>query len=402
MPGLRGGRARTPGTGNLRVRANGRTGFRGEASKAVARRGSRRIRFRGPGALFVLVVLTALLAMGAFGWLVLVYPRQPGPGEGKVLELSLAPGTVPETLAVQLFEAGALARPRLFALYLRALGAGGKLRRGAVLLRDDMSPRALLGRLAEGFGPVEVRVTLVEGSTRFDMARQLERWGLCGSRAFLRQTENRELLRQYGLNATNAEGYLFPDTYRLHDGLGARELVRRLLANFRRRVDPLLQQNLGALSRSKKQLGFGLHQAVILASIVEKEAAHASERPVIAGVFFNRLLKPDFTPRRLQADPAVAYGCLVSAGRAPSCASFDGRRVTRSMTQDTANPYNTYRHEGLPPGPICNPGLAAIRAVLAPADHDYLYFVAAGNGRHRFSATLQEHDRAVEAYRSTE
>ncbi len=350
----------------------------------------------------LLIALAALLGAGGLGWLVLIYPRQPGPGEGEVLEMQLLPGTDPETLAARLFEAGALSRPDLFALYLRALGADQKLRSGAVLLRDDMSPRALLGRVAEGFGPVEVRITLVEGATRFDMARELERWGLCGSRAFLRQTENRELLRRYDLDVAGAEGYLFPDTYRLHDGLGARELVRRLLANFRRRTDALLGKNPGALSRLKQQLGWSLHEVVNLASIVEKEAALASERPVIAGVFFNRLLKPDFKPRRLQTDPTVAYGCLVSAGRAPSCSAFNGRRVTRSMTQDTANLYNTYRHEGLPPGPICNPGLASIRAVLAPAEHDYLYFVAVGNGRHRFSATLQEHDRAVETYRSNE
>ena len=380
--------------------AKGRAGSREEASKPVAGERSRPTRFRAVGALLVIIVLAALSAAGGIGWLVLYYPRQPGPGEGEIVEVELLPGIRPETLAARLFDAGALAHPRLFALYLRVLGADRKLRTGAVLLRDDMGPRALLRRVAEGFGPVEVRITLVEGSTRFDMARELERWGLCRSEAFLRQTENQQLLRQYGLEVAGAEGYLFPDTYRLQDGLGARELVRRLLANFRKRTDSLLRESPEALLRLKQQLGWSLSEVVILASIVEKEAAVASERPVIAGVFLNRLLKPDFKPRRLQSDPTVAYGCLISIGRASSCSTFNGWRVTRSMTQDTANLYNTYRHEGLPPGPICNPGLASVRAVLAPAEHDYLYFVAAGNGRHRFSATLQEHDRAVQAYRT--
>jgi UPF0755 protein len=366
----------------------------------VARRRARRTRFRALLALLAVLLLALLVGLAALGWLLFIYPRQPGPGKGEVLAIALERGTSPETLAWRLFDRGALSRPRLFVLYLRALGADERLREGEVLLRDNMSPRALLQRLAGGFGSAEVRVTLSEGSTRFDMAGQLERWDLCRQEAFLRQTENGELLRESGIDAPSAEGYLFPDTYRLHDTLGPRELVSRLLDNFHRRLQPLLRENPEALPALKRRLGWSLHQVVILASIVEKEAAVASERPVIAGVFINRLLRPDFKPHRLQADPTVAYGCLAAAGKAaPSCSGFDGRRVTRSMMQDTANPYNTYRHEGLPPGPISNPGLDAIRAVILPAKHDYLYFVVSGGGAHRFSATLQEHERAVEAYR---
>jgi UPF0755 protein len=377
----------------------------------VARRRARRTRRYLLRALLGVVLPALLLGLAALGWLLLVYPRQPGPGKGRAVQIELVPGISPETLAARLAGQGALSRPRLFALYLRALGADGKLRGGAVMVRDSMSPRALLQRVAEGFGSAEVRVTLVEGSTRFDMARELERWSLCRGDHFLRQSENRELLRQAGIDAPNAEGYLFPDTYRLDDALGARELVRRLLDNFRRRVQPLLRNNPEALPRLKRQLGWGLHEVVILASIVEKEAAIASERPLIAGVFLNRLLNPDFKPHRLQADPTAAYGCLAAAAASPpagatpfafppSCSGFDGKRVTRSMMQDPANPYNTYRHEGLPPGPIANPGLDSIRAVLSPARHDFLYFVVSGGGAHRFSATLGEHGRAVEAFRA--
>ena len=136
---------------------------------------------------------------------------------------------------------------------------------------------------------------------------------------------------------------------------------------------------------------------ITLASIVEAEAAVAAELPVIAGVFLNRLRDPEFRPKRLQADPTVSYGCRLQPSL-PSCAGFDGRRITRAMLAGADNPYNTYRHEGLPPGPVGNPGLAAVEAVLAPAEHDYLYFVARGGGRHAFSATLEEHNRAVERY----
>ena len=112
-------------------------------------------------------------------------------------------------------------------------------------------------------------------------------------------------------------------------------------------------------------------------------------------MFSNRLFDPDFTPRRLQADPTVAYGCLVAPDTTPSCRDFDGRHVTPAMVRDPDNPYSTYKHEGLPPGPICNPGLSALLAVLSPAQHDYFYFVAKGGGRHAFSHSLHEHNRNI-------
>jgi UPF0755 protein len=121
----------------------------------------------------------------------------------------------------------------------------------------------------------------------------------------------------------------------------------------------------------------------------------AEERPTIAGVFMNRLTSPDFRPHRLQADPTVAYGCLVARDRIPSCAGFDGKRITPAMVRDPDNPYSTYRIEGLPPGPISNPGLSALEAALAPAQHEYFYFVTHGGGRHHFTRTLEEHNQRV-------
>jgi UPF0755 protein len=116
-------------------------------------------------------------------------------------------------------------------------------------------------------------------------------------------------------------------------------------------------------------------------------------------VFLNRLSDPTFVPHRLDADPTVSYGCLLAPQIAPSCAGFHGR-ISRAMTHDPLNPYNTYRLEGLPPGPICNPGLGSIRAVLQPAQHDYLFFVARGGRRHAFSRTIDEHNRAVTKLRA--
>jgi len=136
-----------------------------------------------------------------------------------------------------------------------------------------------------------------------------------------------------------------------------------------------------------------------LASMIEKEARASDERPLIASVFFNRLRDPEFRPARmLQSDPTASYGCVVAGEEIPSCAGFHGN-VTPALLRDASNPYNTYRHAGLPPGPIANPGEASISAVLAPAESDFLYFVAKGQGtgRHTFSRTFAEHREALES-----
>jgi UPF0755 protein len=177
-------------------------------------------------------------------------------------------------------------------------------------------------------------------------------------------------------------------------------VARRMLEHGRTKLDGLLAEHDGALSMLEAELGFDLQAVMTLASIVEEEAALESERPAIAGVFLNRLRDPKFLPKRLQADPAVAYGCRVQPSLA-SCEGFDGKRITKRMLEDPQNLYNTYRHDGLPPSPISSPGLASVRAVLEPERHDYYYFVASGGGRHAFSATLDEHNRAVQAYRSS-
>ena len=221
---------------------------------------------------------------------------------------------------------------------------------------------------------------------------------MCDAADFLAASEDRDLLDGLGIEGPSAEGYLFPDTYLFSEDLAGDEVIRRFVENYHRRVDPLLEENEEGLDELARTLGWGPHQALILASIVEKEAAVAQERPTIARVFLNRLRDPEFQPKRLQADPTVAYGCLTAPDVAPSCAGLP-RQITRPMLQDRANLYNTYRHEGLPPGPICNPGLDSIRAVLASEVNDYLYFVARGDGRHAFSATLDAHNAAVARYR---
>jgi len=344
------------------------------------------------------VILGSLLA--ALGWLSMGYPDRQGPGRGRVVELDLESGDSLEAMAHKLAAHGALADPALFALYARMRGAGSRLRSGIVLVYDTMSPRELMQRVAHGYGSASLRVVIPEGFSRFDIAARLARWGVCQRAAFLEATVDAALLAELGITAGSAEGWLFPDTYMLRDDTDPRVLVGNFVANARRRMAPVFEANADGVRRLKDGLGFGRTQIVTLASIVEKEAALPSEQPMISAVFLNRLRVPEFMPKRLQADPTVAYGCA-ALPTLPSCSSFNGRDITRQMLSDADNPYNTYRSVGLPPGPICNPGLGALRAVLAPATHDYLYFVAAGRGRHKFSRTLAEHQTAVDQRHST-
>lgn len=342
------------------------------------------------------------VALTALGWLVIVYPKTAGPGRGRTVTVELEAGLEIGTLAERLHAAGVVERPSLFAAYVRLLGADEHLRVGTALLTDDMSPRDVLQRVAVGFGSATVRVTLPEGFDRFDVAARLARWDVCSREELLAATEDRALLDELGIPGPSAEGYLFPDTYRLAQGMSGADVVRRLVGNWERRAAPLYEEHAETLATLQRDLAWSRHEALVLASIVEKEAVVAEERPIIARVFLNRLRVPGFSPRRLQADPTVTYGCLTAPSEAASCAGFDGRRITRAMLADRDNRYNTYRHDGLPPGPICNPGVSSIRAVLTSRAHDYLYFVARGGGRHEFSATLDEHNAAVARLRARE
>jgi UPF0755 protein len=220
-------------------------------------------------------------------------------------------------------------------------------------------------------------LVLPEGFTIRDLARQIEAEGIAAAADVLRAASSPRLLWSLGIEADSLEGYLFPDTYQVSRSTRVEEILGRMAQRFGERVGTT-----EVVARARQQ-GLSLHQLVTLASIVEKEAALASERPIIARVFLNRLRRD----MPLQADPTVAYA-LAKEGRSP----------TREDLQ-VDHPFNTYRYRGLPPGPIGNPGRAAIDAVLEPANVPYLYFVAIDDRAHHFSTTLEEHNQAVLRYR---
>jgi UPF0755 protein len=341
-----------------------------------------------------LLGVVALLGLLGFAWLVVVYPNQaPATRVSRTVAIELGPHSSLDDATGQLEGARLLRQPRVFALYVRAMRAAHRLRPRRVLVTTQMTPRQLLQRIASGYGSTPVRITIPEGWNQFDIAARLDEWGVCTRAAFLEEAKTAQL-GDFDPAAHSSEGYLFPDTYWLHDDMSAAQVVQRLTSNATRRMAGLLERHRSELALLHDEFGFGVQQWVILASIVEKEARIASEQPTIAGVFLNRLSDPQFRPKRLQADPTVAYGCLLHT--LPSCADFDGKHVTHAMTVDPANPYNTYRIDGLPPTPIANAGLSALRAVLMPEKHAYLYFVARGDGRHTFSSTLSAHNAAVQ------
>lgn len=358
-------------------------------------RSARRVPARALALGLGVLVLLGTLAVTA---LLVVYPREVRTGRGRTFVVAIPDDADARAVADLLHEREVIDDPWIFAAYLRITGADDVLRRGDVLLGDRLRPDEVARRLRSDRDGVPVRVTVPEGYTRFDVARRLDAAGVCDEAAFLEASAE----PPDGVEAPSAEGYLFPDTYELRTQSDPRAVVRRMVRNHFERTEELYERHELALERLQEDLGMGPHEVVVLASVVEKEAAVADERAIIAGVFLNRLRSETFRPRRrLQADPTVSYGCLAEPSAAPSCAGFDGR-ITRAMLDDSANRYNSYRHEGLPPGPIANPGLASIVAVLDPTVHDYLYFVARGGRRHRFSATLERHNEGVDELRERE
>jgi UPF0755 protein len=344
-------------------------------------------------ALSLATLLAVLGLLGALGWLFVVYPDSDGPlGEVEEVVLEVSEGMTLRKLAGELQSEGVIKDARVWSLYMRTRGLDRHLRQGKVRFRVPMTPEEVARHATTRLGRIQVRILIPEGFSRFEIAERLEEYGVCEADDFLSATEDSSLLASYGVEANDAEGYLFPDTYEFDDQTKPRRVVERMLANWSRRNEELEEKYAEEFANLK---GWTTHDIVTLASIVEKEAAVPAERARIAGVFWNRLKSKRFLPRRrLQADPTVQYGCMAVPEAAPSCSAYDGS-ITRAMLDDRKNPYNTYRHSGLPPGPISNPGAASIAAVINPEEHEYFYFVARGGGQHHFSRTLRQHNIAV-------
>lgn len=262
-----------------------------------------------------------------------------------------------------------------FLLWLKLMGREKQLKAGEYELPIYKNPIYVIDRLCGG-GRSEIIVTIPEGLTIHETAQILAHHGLVDYARFSDLCNDRDFIRELGLNTGSLEGYFFPDTYSFSSVQNEAAIITTLIRNFTRHVAKFGLKN-----------DDSLHKVIILASIVEKEAKYEDERPIIARVFINRLE----SDRPLESCATVFY--LLKTARPAA-----RKQKLTDADLKTDSPYNTYLHIGLPPGPICSPGESSIGAALAPTDVDYLYFVAKGDGRHHFSRTYREHMAAKDRY----
>lgn len=292
-------------------------------------------------------------------------------GFGPEVYVRVETGSGARKIGRDLVEQGVLRSADVFALWTRLLGAQGRLQAGEYKVRPGMTPPVIVWQMKKG-RVASAGITIPEGFNLTQIAETLANARLVDKDEFLTLARHATSLlagdTRFAPPTASLEGYLFPDTYRIAPGTPVAEILHIMLNRTAEKVLPLVEN-------TPMPAGFDLHKLLTLASIVEKEAQIADERPLIASVFLNRLRRG----MPLQSDPTVKY--VLSP--APL-------RLSRT---DIAidSPYNTYRFKGLPPGPIASPGMASVQAVLHPANTDYLYFVARGDGSHMFSKTYQEH-----------
>ncbi|MEZ4366805.1 MAG: endolytic transglycosylase MltG [Kofleriaceae bacterium] len=358
------------------------------------------------GTLVVAAIVVGLLARSA-----LHYPDTRHAGAGREVEVEIKPGMAFPSVSSLLASRGVIARPTWFRLFAMYRGDTTRVKTGTYKLRDDLTPRQVLATLVAGVKDVTVTVTLPEGQHMLEYFARLG--GQCpagearacprvtDAAALLALARDKEFLAAHGIPGDSVEGYLFPDTYSFRVDEAPAKVLGRLITRHQQVWRELAQVHARELARVKDRLGWTDRDVLVMASIVEKEAVVAAERPRIAQVFINRLVEPEFKSRRLETDPTIRYGCTVPETKSAACQAWDPtQRLRRAQLDDVDNPYNTYRHAGLPPGPISNPGRSAIEATMDPDGSKFFYFVAKAEGasEHVFSRTYDEHKAAVARY----
>lgn len=317
-----------------------------------------------------LLLAAIVAALGAAGWL-WWFATQPVDLPSVPFEFTVHSGSSIKAVSRQLAGQGVFREGESFWILSRIVGKGRTIQAGTYRLERPLTPLELLEKLRRG-DVVMVEMLFVEGTTLRQWIAQLAAEPRV--RHSLPAKGDAELRAALGIPQPAAEGWFFPDTYRFAPGVSDVEILKRAHAAMKKRLDEAWQSRDPSLPLTDP------YQALILASIVEKETAAPDERPLVASVFVNRLRRG----MRLQTDPTVIYGMGES---------YAGNIRKRDLTTDT--PWNTYTRDGLPPTPIAMPGAGAIRASTQPAKSDYLYFVSRGDGTHEFTRTLEEHNRAV-------
>jgi len=327
---------------------------------------------------FIVLTLVIVLTGSFIGWEVYRFLYVPPEFPGENVILTIEPGMALASIGQVLEEQRVISSNRNFLWYARARGLAGSVRAGEFALHTGWTPDQVLEILTSGREFLH-RLQIPEGLAWWQVGRLVEQSDLADFASFARAVTDKDLLRRFDIPADHAEGYLFPETYYLPrpPNRDARPVVEMLLNAFWKTADAHVWPD-GRPGAEE------IHQTVILASLVERETGLPEERQRIAGVFANRLRRGML----LQCDPTIIYGL------GPDFSE----RLRRVHLEDPGNPYNTYIHPGLPPGPIASPGLASLLAVRNPEEHNLLYFVSRKDGSHAFSRSLDEHNRAVRRY----
>ncbi|MGE5244237.1 MAG: endolytic transglycosylase MltG [Betaproteobacteria bacterium] len=326
----------------------------------------------------LIVVLAVLIAAAVPAGVLYARLHRPYRGYGGSEQfVDVPPGAGTKAIGDRLVAAGVVRDHVTWRAALYLTGQGRHLKAGEYRFADAMTPYDVIGKLVRGEVYV-VSVTFPEGLTIAEMARIFEAHGLGTADAFTAAARDASTIRALDPQAQDLEGYLFPETYTVARHIGAKELVQVMVERFKH----VFAADVRAAADAR---GLTPHQVVTLASIVEKETARPDERPIVAAVYENRLR----IGMGLQCDPTIIYA-LEREGK------YTGNLRRDDLQMDS--PYNTYRHVGLPPGPIAAPGRASLEAVVHPAVADYLYFVSRNDGSHVFATTLAEHNRNVRKY----
>lgn len=315
-------------------------------------------------------IIPVLLACLIAGSMVYGLARPVNVQASDMVIISIAPGMSTQAIGEELYKQGLIKNILLFRILAKTQGLENSLQAGEYAISKAMSVKEIIGMLARG-ETAYLQFTIPEGYTIDQIAELLESKKLASAakfKAYVAAYTPYDYVNPAANVKYKAEGFLFPDTYRIAAGTSTEDLAKMMAGQFERQFTPEMKQRAA-------ERGLSIRETIILASLVEKEAKVDSERPIIAGVFMNRLKQG----MPLQSCATIQY--------------ILGNPKAELTIQDTElpSPYNTYQNMGLPPGPIASPGLAAIKAVLYPADTDYLYFVAYQNGGHLFGKTYEEH-----------
>lgn len=304
--------------------------------------------------------------------------ESPASDDSTPLLFTITPGETAATIATRLERAGLIGDARLFRLLVRYRGVDAQLEAGDYQLRPNMSLEEIVNALQSG-RPSEVAITIPEGWRAEEIAEMLEGRGLVKAEEFLRTVREGEFAYDFlseRPKEISLEGYLFPDTYGIRPDFEAAQIIDMMLANFGGRFTPEMRQE--AAGR-----GMSIHEVLTVASLVEREARIPEERPIIASVYLNRLEAGWL----FESDATAQYALGYQEGTGQWWKS----PISLEEMPEIDSPYNTYLYPGLPPAPICNPGLASIQAVINPAETNYMFLYHKGDGSHAFAESYEEH-----------